>query len=227
MNVDNNVLNNIEHLIIDGQSIDGTVEYLHQINSDHIKWLSEPDNGIYDAMNKGLEMANGEYVIFMNAGDTFSDNSVITRLVNLIKLKTPDIIYGETMYVDSDSKQIGIRSSITTRKLPISLNWKSMKKGMLVCHQSFLVKKSIAPPYILYNLSADIDWQIKCLKQSQNIIQFDGIIANYLIGGISKQRHIESLKDRFKVLHRHYGLLSAIYSHLYFIYRSVRLRRNF
>ena len=212
----------IQHIIIDGHSADGTVEYLSSLDNQKITWISEPDKGIYDAMNKGLNMAKGDYVIFMNAGDLFYNTHTIASISDILRNEEPDILYGEAMYIDSHGNHLGLRSDITTRQIPYTLHWRDMTGGMLVCHQSFIVRRSLAPPYIMNNLSADIDWQIKCLKSAVKARYYNQPICQYLIGGTSQQEHIKSLKDRFIVMMAHYGLGSTIWHHLLIIVRAIR-----
>jgi glycosyltransferase involved in cell wall biosynthesis len=215
---------NIEYIVIDGGSTDGSTEYLKSLRIRNLSWISESDNGIYDAMNKGIKISNGEYIIFMNSGDRFYSLGDFSKIINALKDGSPDILFGDTMMVDYNYKHLGLRSVITTRSLPNSLNFSSMKQGMLVCHQSFIVIKEIAPNYIEDNLSADIDWQIKSLKKATNVQRYNGIIAEYLVGGTSQQRHLKSLLDRFTVMKNHFGLFQTIYSHCYFIYRAFVFR---
>lgn len=211
----------IEHIIVDGNSTDGSIELINQQNTPNTIKIIERDNGIYDAMNKGLQLANGLYVLFMNSGDLFFNKKVVPNLLKLIHKEKPDIIYGDTMYIDKDFNNLGLRSIITTRSLPKKYTWLSNKKGMVVCHQSFISKRSITSKFIDDNLSADIDWQIRCLKRASKVIKYKECISKYQIGGISQQRHMQSLGDRWKVLVRHYGVLSALYSHIYFVLRQM------
>jgi glycosyltransferase involved in cell wall biosynthesis len=207
----------IEYLIIDGASTDKTVELAKSAGcADQI--LSEPDKGIYDAMNKGLKMATSDYVLFLNAGDCLIDNEVIA---NIMALPDADVYYGETMLINDSGMHLGKRSDMTTRKLPRNLSWRSLKKGLVVSHQSIIIRKSIAPSYISDNLSADIDWVISCLKKAKSVIRYDGIISEFLVGGISDQQHWKSLKDRFRVFVKHFGFIEASLRHVLFIFRHL------
>lgn len=206
----------IEYIVIDGASKDKTPDILEKHRNIITHLVSEPDDGIYDAMNKGLDLATGNYVLFLNAGDSLIDPEVVEKVMSLPEA---DIYYGETMLVDDDRNHLGTRSKLTTRKLPVSLSWKSLKDGLVVSHQSIMVKKDIAPKYMMGNLSADIDWVIRSLKASQSTLRYPGIISEFLIGGISDQKKLRSWRDRFIVLSHHYGLLTAIWLHLRFITR--------
>lgn len=217
---------NFEYIIIDGASKDKTSDILKKYTSPISKIISEPDKGLYDAMNKGMRMASGDFLLFLNAGDRLYDKNVLDKIAQCITVDT-DIIYGETMHVNDNRDKLGTRSEKTTHRLPKNLTWKSFRYGMSVCHQSIFVRRSVAPFYIEKNLAADIDWIIAALKKSRKNVNVHTIVSTYLIGGISKQKHNQSLKDRFLVLQKHYGIVSNIFNHaviavrgLYFEFRK-------
>ncbi|NJN33943.1 MAG: hypothetical protein HC817_06550 [Saprospiraceae bacterium] len=96
-----------------------------------------------------------------------------------------------------------------------------MKHGMVVCHQSFLPARELSPNYIENNLAADIDWVIKCLQRAKNVEHTHIVISEYLIGGVSKQKHQQSLKDRFDVLKTHFGRWQNLRNHAYIFLRAL------
>ena len=162
LNILSQSYSNIEYIIIDGGSTDGTVDIIERYASGISYWVSEPDKGIYDAMNKGLQKATGDYVWFINAGDSLYTSDTVQRVASLIQKKKvlPDIIYGETSIIDENGNSLGRRRL----KAPDKLSWKSFRMGMLVCHQSFITKRTIVPLYDLtYRYSADFDWCIRCM----------------------------------------------------------------
>ena len=217
----------LEYIIIDGQSNDGTLDVINQYKNQINYFVSEPDKGIYDAMNKGLKAATGEYVLFINAGDLLYQSSTISNLIKIINEQAPDIIYGETLLIDGAGNELGTRSNNSSRKLPEQLTWKSLNRGMVVSHQSFLVKRAFAPNYDLqYSSSADVDWVIKCLKQAQKVVNAHQIISRYLTGGYSKQTLKTSLGERFKIFNRHYGLLPNLTNHLIITLRAIWYKFN-
>ena len=211
----NQTFNSIEYIIIDGASTDGTLDILNRNASKIDILISEKDAGIYDAMNKGLQVATGEFVLFMNAGDSFYNLNVLQNIFEQLTTDA-DIIYGDTMFVDMNDKELGLMSQIRKRVLVNNLSWKSMQYGMMFCHQSFLVKKSIAPKYeVAYRYSADIDWIIKCMKQSHsNYFYSLQPIANFQIGGASLQNQRQSLIERFSVLAKHFGFIKTFFAHV-------------
>lgn len=217
---------NIEYLIIDGNSTDGTQKLITK-NADKItNWISEPDKGLYDAMNKGLKMATGDFVWFMNAGDRIFAADTVEKMMSNCTSET-DVLFGEVMLVNEKRDYLGTRSEVTTQKLPNNLNWKSLKYGMCVCHQAFLPKREIAPQYALDNLSADIEWVIRCLKKARVATPTDLVLAEYLAGGLSKKRHKEGLKGRFAILQKYYGLIPNIINHGIILIRALlhKIRR--
>ena len=110
---------NIEYIVIDGGSTDGTVDIIRRYESGLAYWVSEPDKGIYDAMNKGLQKATGDYVSFINAGDTLCSSDTVQSVVSKLQKRKalPDIIYGETNIVDEERRSLGLRRLRAPRKL--------------------------------------------------------------------------------------------------------------
>ena len=209
---------NIEYIIIDGASTDGTIDIIKQYAPGISFWISEPDEGIYSAMNKGLHHATGDYVCFINAGDTLSNADTLQRIAMKIgkKKQLPDILYGETAIVDENGKRLGMRRLKTPKKL----TWKSFRMGMLICHQSFIVKREIAPEYDLaYRLSADYDWCIRCLKQATNIYNTHLILSHFLEAGISTTQRKASLKERYAIMCKYYGKFATVLLHVWFALR--------
>ncbi len=204
----NQTFKDIEYWIIDGASTDGTLEIIKKYDT-QLNYLSEPDRGIYDAMNKGLERATGQYVIFLNSGDEFYDNQVLERVFSLPEA---DVYYGDSVIVDEQGEVLGLRRL----RPPRQLTWKSLAKGMLVLHQAFIARRELCPHYDLkYKHAADFDWVIKVLKQSKKIVNTNMILVKFLAGGHSSKHIAASLKERFDILRRHYGLPTAIWTTLY------------
>jgi len=216
---------NVEYIIVDGASKDETPSIIKKYEDQISQWISEPDKGLYDAMNKGIKMATGDFVWFMNAGDYIMAPDTLQKIVDCYTPQT-DVLFGEVMLVDDDRKHIGTRSEITTQKLPAELSWKSMNCGMVVCHQAFLARRTITPFYIENNLTADIDWVIKILKKSRANTPTHLVLAEYLMGGVSKKRHQQSLKDRYQVLRNHFGTVPNLWNHFKIILRAILYKIN-
>lgn len=211
----------IEYIIVDGASTDGTLAIIntHKAHINH--FISEKDKGIYDAMNKGIALATGDYLLFMNAGDCFASPSTLTHMLHALA-KNPDVLAGDALFVNTQNEVLGLRSEVTPHRLPETLTWHSFQKGMVICHQSFIVKRSIAPPFNLaFALSSDIDWEINCLKKSTYTLMMHEPVCRYLMGGASVQNLRKSWIERFAVLRAHFGLISTISSHAIIILRGV------
>jgi glycosyltransferase involved in cell wall biosynthesis len=200
---------NIEYVVIDGASNDGTLTVIEKYEHRISKLISEPDKGIYDAMNKGLALATGDYVLFMNSGDEIYSNETVAAVFNTAA--DADIYYGETEMYNERWESLGQRR----HQAPESFNWRCFKYGMSVSHQAIYIKRTIVTPYDLkYKYSADIDWIIKAARTASTIVNTRMYVAKYLAGGVSKQKHLASLKERFHILTRYYGLLPNVFNHL-------------
>jgi glycosyltransferase involved in cell wall biosynthesis len=217
---------NYEYIVVDGGSTDGTLDIIKRYETYITTWISEPDRGLYDAMNKGLHRARGEYVWFMNAGDTLHDSQTLASLLTTIKKRSADVYYSDALFVQNDGTPVGLRSQVTPHVLPPNLTWRDMALGMKVCHQAFIVRRSIAPDYPLNNLSADLDWEIRCLKAADFIEPLPFVLCQYLIGGLSVQQHRRSLTDRFRVLVAHFGLFKTLVNHGRIFIRSRQFRNQ-
>lgn len=210
---------NVEYIIVDGGSTDNTLDVVHKYQERISKVISEPDKGLYDAMNKGIRMATGDYLCFLNAGDELHENETLQKIVYTLKGKElPDVIYGETAIVDEEGHFLHMRRLST----PEHLHWKSFKEGMLVCHQAFFARRelALANPYDLrYRFSADFDWCIRIMKQSKNLHNTHLTLIDYLNEGMTTQNHKASLKERFRIMTKHYGWISTILHHGWFVIR--------
>lgn len=218
--VANQSYRHIQHLIIDGNSKDHTQQVVK--NFPHAEFFSEPDKGIYDAMNKGLKYAKGDYVLFLNAGDTLASGCVIEQIFDAHPIGA-DIYYGDVLIVDKKGNAVGLRSHNTPHKLPEKLEWKDFRFGMVVSHQAFIVRRALAPSYNLQHpYSADIDWCIRCLKAATHIVNTQLTIACFEQGGFSYQNRLPSLLDRFHILGKHFGYIPTLLGHGYILLRSIR-----
>lgn len=223
----------IEHIIIDGKSKDATLKMAEQYKATSniqrtghkVTIISEPDKGLYDAMNKGITYATGEYLCFLNAGDLLYDENTIQNIAAAAKKdgKEYGVIYGETDIVDDNGNFISKRHL----QAPQTLNWRSFRHGMLVCHQSFYANTSIAKqtPYNLkYRISADVDWCIRVMKSAEKQklgnLNTQKVLCRYLAGGMSIKNHRASLMERYKTMCEHYGIATTICMHVWFVIRG-------
>ena len=210
---------NVEYIIVDGTSKDHTLEIVNKYHNRINKVISEPDKGLYDAMNKGIQLATGDYLCFLNAGDKFHDSETLQKIVHTLKgQELPDVIYGETAIVDEEGHFLHMRRL----SAPAHLNWKSFKQGMLVCHQAFFANRELAINHLYdlqYRFSADFDWCIHIMKKAKCLHNTRLTLIDYLNEGMTTKNHKASLKERFCIMAKHYGLISTILHHGWFVIR--------
>lgn len=198
----------LEYIIVDGLSTDGTLDVIDRYREEVSILISEKDDGIYDAMNKGLATATGDYVLFLNSGDELYEDMTLEKVFS--SAENADIYYGETKLIDEERNIIGDRR----HKTPKRFDWKSFRYGMNICHQAIYVKRSIAEPYDLqYQLSADIDWVIRAAKKANKIVNVNQYVAKYLVGGMTQKRHRQSLKERYAIFKKYYGTFTNMVNH--------------
>ena len=222
--VDSQTCRLYEHLIVDGASTDGTAEVLKKYPNPSRRIISEPDNGIYDAMNKGLGLARGEYVIFLNAGDAFHSETTLQRIADIaMNCDFPGVIYGQTDLVNGLRQRIGERHL----RAPETLTYHSFAQGMLVCHQAFVALRRITAPFDLrYRFSADYDWCIRCLQHSRRNEYIDAVLIDYLNEGVTTANHRKSLMERFRIMSHYYGFWPTLRRHFGFIPRYLKFKFN-
>jgi glycosyltransferase involved in cell wall biosynthesis len=208
---------NIEYIVIDGGSTDGTFDVIKQNEKIIDKWISEPDKGIYDAMNKGINIATGNYIWFLNGGDMIYSDTTLNDIFSTGE--NADVYYGDTELVDDEGKSYGKRK---LKIPPENLTWKNMIDGMVVTHQSLIIKKEIIPQYDLeFKHCADIDWTINILKSSNVIINTHKIISRFLLGGYSRKNTISSLLERIKILSRHFNIFYVFLNHIKLAFKFI------
>ena len=176
--------NDFEYIIIDGASTDGSVEVIQEFADKISFWVSEPDKGVYNAMNKGILKANGEYLLFLNSGDWLRNDSVISDFV--LNEFSQDIVYGDVYLVTSDL--IKIHKSIPTNDVDIDFFF----HGGTFPHQSSFIKRHLFQAYGLYNenrqIMSDREFfmQVVFLHRC-SFIHWEYIVAYYDCNGISSQ----------------------------------------
>ena len=226
----------IEHIIIDGASKDNTLAMAQDYSrkneeeeTEHeVVIVSEPDRGLYDAMNKGLARATGDYIVYLNAGDVFPSDKTLEQISidvnNRSDGKLPAVLYGDTNIVDDEGQLLHPRRLAP----PDNLTWRSFRHGMLVCHQAFYARTDLAQAEhydLRYRFSADVDWCIRIMKRAERehlaLLRLPQVVVNYLDGGMTNKNHRASLIERFNVMRRHYGLLTTVCMHIWFVVRAV------
>ncbi len=204
----NQTCNNIEHIIIDGGSTDGTLDIVRKYEDKIAYWLSEPDNGIYDAMNKGIKLAAGEWINFLNAGDTFYQPSTIEEIFKSA-YGSADLIYGDNEIRYNHDFSV-IRQAADTRDL-----W----KGIIVNHQSLFVKTHLIkkhPFNLTYKIGADYDFIYSAYANKYRFYKIKTVVASTAHGGFSDRNVIANIKEQWGIsrkynqsfkVHAYYTLL--------------------
>ncbi len=219
--VDSQLCRDYEHLIIDGASSDNTLAIAEATVNPLRKIYSEPDKGLYDAMNKGISKAEGKYLIFLNAGDKFHSTQTLQLLAEAAGSENaPGIIYGQTIIVDDRGRNPRPRHLQAPRELTLG----AFADGMLVCHQSFVALRNITGFYNLrYRFSADYEWCIRCLQHSRRNVFIDHEpLTDYLDGGLTTRNRWRSLRERFAIMCTYYGTFATILRHFRFAARAVK-----
>lgn len=201
---------NIEYIIIDGSSKDNTINVIKEYEKYLNYWSSEPDKGIYDAMNKAINKATGEWIIFMNAGDTFCHNFILNNIFeNEELIENLDVLYGGVNIIDEKQNLINY-----IQAKPMDTIW----EGSYCNHQSLFVKTSIMKKYkfnINYKVAAEKDFFIKLYINNHKYKLFDFPISNFIISENSfstKNKIIDSIEMLF-ILTKYLNTPEKIFNH--------------
>lgn len=198
----------IECVIVDGGSNSETKrayeQYLNRID----KFISEPDKGIYDAMNKGIKASTGEWLIFMNIGDRFHDSNVLINMINFIKGKTGDLVCGDIL---RDGRE---RIFYPNRFLRGYLCYHS------ICHQAILARKSIFDVIgnfdISFRLVADRDWVFRAIKAGFKYVHTSVVVCDWELGGVCFDYRIEEIELQKYRVEYFFSFERTIYRYLWF-----------
>jgi glycosyltransferase involved in cell wall biosynthesis len=201
----------LEHIIIDGASNETGVNLIRQYAATmpYLRWISEPNDGLFDAMNKGLHLATGDFILFLKCGDLFHTKDAIQGIAVNLSPRT-DVLYGDAMEVDPERNPEESNRQFSLNKAPVMLDWRDYIHKMMVPYTSFAVRRSLAPDFITGNAFADLDWCIRVLKASRGN-KYTGItVADTQQDSNSNVQRL----DRFKVLRSHFGLFPALAKYL-------------
>ena len=192
----------IEHIVIDGGSTDGTLELLEK-NRQHIAYLtSEPDKGLYDAMNKGIAKATGDVIGLLNSDDLFANENVLSRVAQALSDESVDACYGDLVYVAQDDIQ------------KIMRYWKScdynpalLAKGFVPAHPTFYVRKKVHDMYGIYfntnyKLAADYEVLLRLLFTHKiNVAYIPDVMIKMRLGGTTNKSFQNIINQNKEILH--------------------------
>jgi len=181
-----------EYIIIDGGSNDGTLDLIRKYEQRLTHFISEPDTGIYNAMNKGVEAANGHYCVFMNSGDVFVDENIIDSFVDVLKRKEDDIVYGDVLTTTGNGQ-----TALKKAESP------GNKHRMYFCHQSVFAATSLLKKYPFdesYKMSADFKFFKQCYNNGHRFKYVPLPVAIFNLQGMSKVQRLKGLRENIRVI---------------------------
>jgi glycosyltransferase involved in cell wall biosynthesis len=182
----------VEYIVIDGASTDNSTDIIKHYETNIAKWLSEKDSGIYNAMNKGIREATGDWICFLNCGDVFVDSKTIQQIVDHIQLSDPDIIYGN-IFVEQQDGTLNERIA----KEPCNIH------RMHFCHQSAFVKTTVLQHYQFddrHTLSADLKFFKQCYYDKRTFVHVNCPVVIYDTSGVSNVQRRKGLFDNIAVI---------------------------
>ena len=185
------VYKDYEVIVVDGKSTDGTVEEIKKLKDKKIKYIIQKDNGIYDAMNKGIKISLGKWIIFMNSGDLFYKNNVLNNFLS-VNVKNYDIVYGDTV--------------VSTKNLKYIVNSKPFDHKtflMPFCHQSVFVKSNILKKRnfsLIYRFSSDFDFFYHSYLSGKKFYKIDSIISKVKSSGLSDKNRQMVFNENLRII---------------------------
>ena len=191
-------VDDIEYIIIDGGSTDGTLDIIKEYEKDVDYWVSEPDEGIYYAMNKGINVSSGRWVAFMNADDWYEPN-ILEKILKILESSTSKIVYGKVNKIEDGKKNgyIGICEE-TNPEILHAYN--------LYCHQGLFIKRDLFNYIGLYdckyNILADYDWILKAHSKGMDPLYINLCVANFTTGGISSRN--KAIDESYEIIKKNY-----------------------
>jgi glycosyltransferase involved in cell wall biosynthesis len=203
-----------EWIVIDGGSSDGTLDVIRQHEKDISRWISERDRGIYDAMNKGVSTAGGEWIVFMNAGDVFYDDNVLADVASTLEKSEKEVIvYGDAEIVNGADRHIQQQRD---RHLDLTKS---------IIHQSMFIRRQflLGQPYDLqYRIMADYDNLLSVsVKNPGQCKYIDRIICRYDKTGVSSKPLYTYFKEYYAVARKRMGAIGFLWFNLYILPRLI------
>ena len=185
--------NSYEYIVVDGASTDASIEVIDR-NSDSVdRWVSEPDAGIYDAMNKGVSLARGEWVLFLNSGDALANKTVLSAVMAAAK-PGDDILYGDAM----------MQYPAGGTRIVTAFEPKYLAYGMICSHQALFARRALheAEPFTVGKIRSDYEFLVRCRAKNRTFHRVPILIAEIEAGGLSDRRRISALRETAGLLYR-------------------------
>jgi len=204
----NQTYDNVEYIVIDGGSTDGTVDIIKKYEDKIDYWVSERDGGIYDAMNKGIDIATGKWINFMNVGDSFFDDNVLDVVFAKNNFENIDVIYGNHKVIYPNKTRIAKAGDM-----------RDIWRGSQFCHQSSFISSTLhkSKRYNICNkIGADFEFFYTAYKNGAKFGYIDVVMANYAAGGVSDVKRVESIVERWNVIDK------SIKTNFYYIWLIIK-----
>ncbi|MBC7919807.1 MAG: glycosyltransferase [Ferruginibacter sp.] len=221
-NVLSQTCGDFEYVIVDGGSKDGSVDVIKKYEDRIDLWVSEKDKGICDAMNKGVLLAKGEYINFMNAGDSFYDARVLDNVREALLAEKVDILYGKVMKQSSEKSELHYESGG-------EMSPQSFFMSIPICHQAAFAKRSLFSTLGLFDekfpVAFDYAWFARYYHATQSFKKFrfiDKIIANYLDGGNSFIKKNQTDRERLAIAKKYFSRYYLMLNYLKFPLESLK-----
>ncbi len=183
----------LQYIVVDGASTDGTLDVVRRYDAQIAKWVSAKDSGIYDAMNKGVVLASGDWVCFLNCGDVFVDEHIVAKVAENIALhNNPDILYGD-IFTKNANGDLRLKPA----KEPCNLH------RMYFCHQASFSKRALleSHPFDLkHKLSADFKFFKECFYRNCSFVHIHQPLVVYDMTGISNTHREAGIRDNIEVI---------------------------
>lgn len=203
--VANQTYGDIEHLIVDGASTDDTVELIEAQAGEFVKILSEPDNGLYDAINKGIILATGDIIGILHSDDLYASNDILEQVVERMEMLNADILYGDLLYVDRDNADKIIRYWESK-----DFSQKQLSRGWMPAHPTVFARKEVYDKWgsfdLQYKIAADYDFLVRILQDnSLNVEYLPEVITKMRVGGASNKslrNIIRKSKEDYMIMRR-------------------------
>jgi len=213
----------VQFIVIDGGSTDNTVSVIRKNQQVITRWKSEKDAGIYDAMNKGLLLAKGDYINFLNAGDTFYDPHVLQRVAEQVNATNTEIVYGQALH---KSKIEGNVSFIKGKMITPS----ALFRNVPFCHQALFVKRDlfreIGTYDITYKIVADYEWMIRYYNTKRNTDKMHfmkEVLVEYDTDGFSFKNITQGVREKFTIANKLFYGRYFVTGNLYFLFDRIRV----
>ena len=220
ISVNKQTVDDWEHILVDGGSTDNTLKLIGQYHSKKRVVISEPDNGIYDAMNKGCKYARGEYIIFLNSDDEFYDNRTLEKVIPLFE-KSPDIVFCATKLFDLKRKRQFIWNAASPSARPVL--YKQNPHPSTIVRASFLKKHSYTFPS-KFPMVADLHQQLMLIyKFEAQVFVSNIIVTSMAIGGASTSNRMMIIRNSIEA----YNIYGDIFGRHALLFAINRLLRKF